>query len=147
MGGAARAWLRRKACARGRFDSSDFDEVFATRMLVRAAALATAPALLRCARACSSAGAAKKLRFKDVLRPELVEALRRSDIFVPNAVQAEALPAALGGDDLIVCAQTGSGKTLLFLLSPSSLPPVFSSQPAPLPLSVSSLPLPVLLSS
>ena len=72
------------------------------------------PSLIRHARACGSATA--KFRFKDVVRPELVEALRKTNIFTPNAVQAEALRHAVAGEDLIVCAQTGSGKTLLFLL-------------------------------
>jgi len=34
----------------------------------------------------------------------------------PTAIQAEALPVALAGHDLIACAQTGSGKTAVFAL-------------------------------
>ena len=43
-------------------------------------------------------------------------ALARMDVFAPNKVQSDAIPLALSGRDLLVCAQTGSGKTLLFLL-------------------------------
>ena len=54
--------------------------------------------------------------FADFLGPELVSGLRTVEIFAPNAIQANAIPLALSGRDLIVCAQTGSGKTLTFLL-------------------------------
>ena len=54
--------------------------------------------------------------FSDFLRPELVAGLCSVDIFAPNAIQANAIPLALSGRDLMVCAQTGSGKTLTFLL-------------------------------
>ena len=50
------------------------------------------------------------------LQPELVRALAQLDIVEPNEIQAEALPIALGGEDLMVCARTGMGKTLIFLL-------------------------------
>ena len=66
-------------------------------------------------RACSTFTPAK-IRFRDLLRPELIRGLNLLDITSPNAIQSEALPPALNGEDLIVCAQTGSGKTLLFLL-------------------------------
>ncbi|CAE7838339.1 RRP3, partial [Symbiodinium sp. CCMP2592] len=54
--------------------------------------------------------------FADFLGPELVSGLRAVEIYAPNAIQANAIPLALSGRDLIVCAQTGSGKTLTFLL-------------------------------
>lgn len=52
------------------------------------------------------------------LRSELVDALEALDtpVYEPNEMQSKALPIGLSGDDLLVCAQTGSGKTLMFLL-------------------------------
>ena len=56
-------------------------------------------------------------KFKDLVCQELEEALRwQMNIFKPNAMQAQALHRALSGEDLNICAQTGSGKTLMFLL-------------------------------
>ena len=49
----------------------------------------------------------------DDLRHSLSTELR---IVEPNEVQNESLPLALGGEDIFVIAQTGSGKTLTFLL-------------------------------
>ena len=37
-------------------------------------------------------------------------------VHAPNAMQADAIPAALAGRDVVTIAQTGSGKTLSFLL-------------------------------
>eukprot|EP00931_Biecheleriopsis_adriatica_P099267 TRINITY_DN7367_c0_g1_i1.p1 TRINITY_DN7367_c0_g1~~TRINITY_DN7367_c0_g1_i1.p1 ORF type:complete len:431 (-),score=94.56 TRINITY_DN7367_c0_g1_i1:51-1343(-) len=55
--------------------------------------------------------------FESLVRPELAHALRQEfGIVAPNAIQADAIPFALSGRDLMVCAQTGSGKTLVFLL-------------------------------
>uniref|UniRef100_A0A7S3FHH5 RNA helicase n=1 Tax=Haptolina ericina TaxID=156174 RepID=A0A7S3FHH5_9EUKA len=48
--------------------------------------------------------------------PTLARALRKIGISKPSAVQREALPLALAGHDMLCCAQTGSGKTLTFLL-------------------------------
>ena len=63
------------------------------------------------------------------LRPELARALEDSlGVFAPHALQSKALPLALGGEDLIVCAQTGAGKTLMFLLP---LLELLSGSPAP----------------
>jgi superfamily II DNA/RNA helicase len=50
------------------------------------------------------------------LTPELTSALETSGFTTPTAVQAEAIPAAIAGRDLLVSAQTGSGKTAAFLL-------------------------------
>ena len=47
---------------------------------------------------------------------DLLEGLDAMGIRTPTPVQAEAIPAALGGRDLIACAQTGTGKTAAFLL-------------------------------
>ena len=87
------------------------------QLVTRAAAVPRASAgsmargrvgMLQCAlaRACSSAPSPKKLRFKDVLRPELVGALHKSNIFTPNAVQQEALPRVIDGEDVICLLYT-----------------------------------------
>eukprot|EP00964_Phaeocystis_antarctica_P147697 scaffold114356_cov64-Phaeocystis_antarctica.AAC.1 len=46
----------------------------------------------------------------------LTEGLTRLGVKTPNAVQAEAIPLAVSGRDVLVVSQTGSGKTLMFLL-------------------------------
>ena len=47
---------------------------------------------------------------------ELGRALSRIHIFRPNALQQTGVRHVLAGKDLVCCAQTGSGKTLLFML-------------------------------
>jgi|KBSMisStaDraftv2_1062788.scaffolds.fasta_scaffold37638_2 ATP-dependent RNA helicase RhlE len=44
------------------------------------------------------------------------ERLKAARFLVPTPVQAEAIPQALAGKDLIATAQTGTGKTLAFLI-------------------------------
>ncbi|MCL2837306.1 MAG: DEAD/DEAH box helicase, partial [Defluviitaleaceae bacterium] len=51
----------------------------------------------------------------------LAEALNKKDINAPAAVQAEVIPQALKGRDIIAVSPTGTGKTLAYLL------PVFHS--------------------
>ena len=46
----------------------------------------------------------------------LVRALMDLKIHTPTPVQAQAIPAALAGKDLLVSSQTGSGKTAAFML-------------------------------
>ena len=49
--------------------------------------------------------------------PSLKRALQQKfAIKRPSQIQQDALPLALAGKDVICCAQTGSGKTLVFLL-------------------------------
>src|SRR2546423_12188645 len=50
------------------------------------------------------------------LNPALVKAIKDLGFVRPTPIQAEAVPPALEGRDLIACAQTGSGKTAAFLL-------------------------------
>lgn len=50
------------------------------------------------------------------VRSEIVEALRVQGITTPNKLQAQAIPALSGGGDLVLGAQTGSGKTLTYLI-------------------------------
>ena len=46
----------------------------------------------------------------------LAEGLARLGVRTPNAVQAEAIPLAVSGRDVLVVSHTGSGKTLMFML-------------------------------
>jgi len=50
------------------------------------------------------------------LHESLHRALEAAGYTEPTAVQAQAIPAALAGRDLIVSAQTGTGKTAAFML-------------------------------
>jgi ATP-dependent RNA helicase RhlE len=50
------------------------------------------------------------------LIPELVRALADAGYETPTPIQAQAIPPALTGKDLLGCAQTGTGKTAGFLL-------------------------------
>ncbi len=50
------------------------------------------------------------------LSPVLLAALKKAGFTQPTPVQTEAIPRALEGKDLIVSAQTGSGKTAAFML-------------------------------
>jgi ATP-dependent RNA helicase RhlE len=50
------------------------------------------------------------------LDPAVLKAVKELGFVRPTAIQAEAIPPAVEGRDLIACAQTGSGKTAAFLL-------------------------------
>ncbi len=50
------------------------------------------------------------------LHPALLQGIRDLGFTRPTPIQSEAIPAALDGRDLLACAQTGSGKTVAFLL-------------------------------
>ncbi len=50
------------------------------------------------------------------LSPSIHENLTRNNFIRPTPVQARAIPAALAGADVVATAQTGTGKTLAFLL-------------------------------
>ena len=55
------------------------------------------------------------MSFEDFdIQPALVEALKRQNITEPTPVQAQSIPIALEGHDLLSIAQTGTGKTLAF---------------------------------
>ncbi len=57
------------------------------------------------------------MTFQDLkISEELCELLRQHGIEEPTAVQEQAIPPIRGGEDLIVQSQTGTGKTLAFLL-------------------------------
>ena len=48
------------------------------------------------------------------VRPEIIRATQKLDWLLPTAVQDEAIPLILGGGDVMVAAETGSGKTAAF---------------------------------
>jgi ATP-dependent RNA helicase RhlE len=50
------------------------------------------------------------------LHADLLKGIRELGFVRPTPIQAEAIPPALAGRDLLACAQTGSGKTAAFLL-------------------------------
>ncbi|MEO5590364.1 MAG: DEAD/DEAH box helicase [Gemmatimonadaceae bacterium] len=50
------------------------------------------------------------------LDPNLVKGIREMGFLRPTPIQADAIPPAMEGRDLLACASTGSGKTAAFLL-------------------------------
>src|SRR3954470_6677104 len=50
------------------------------------------------------------------LSPVLKSNLTRQGFLEPMPVQAQAIPSALAGHDVVATAQTGTGKTLAFVL-------------------------------
>jgi len=50
------------------------------------------------------------------LRPLLMENIQKSGYKVPTPIQTNGIPIVLGGNDMMGCAQTGSGKTAAFLI-------------------------------
>ena len=50
------------------------------------------------------------------LQPRLKQALAANEFITPTPVQTQAIPPALDGEDVIATAQTGTGKTLAFLI-------------------------------
>jgi len=50
------------------------------------------------------------------LHPSLLKGLKDLGFTRPTAIQADAIPPAVNGRDLLACAMTGSGKTAAFLL-------------------------------
>lgn len=49
----------------------------------------------------------------DLIQP-ILEALKQQEYTIPTPIQAQAIPKILDGNDLIGCAQTGTGKTAAF---------------------------------
>lgn len=61
-------------------------------------------------RSCSSSFAELELS------PPLLAALEELELQEPTEVQRAAVPAILGGSDVLIASETGSGKTLAYLL-------------------------------
>ena len=57
------------------------------------------------------------INFTDLgLNPEILRAIRDAGYIDPTPIQARAIPIVLNGQDLLGCAQTGTGKTAAFAL-------------------------------
>ena len=57
------------------------------------------------------------LSFEDFnLHPKLVEKLKRYDLNNPTAIQKQAIPLIMNNKSILIHSETGSGKTLVFLL-------------------------------
>lgn len=55
--------------------------------------------------------------FKELgLRQELLRPLTAQGLIEPTPVQEKAIPLVLAGQDVVAQAQTGTGKTLAFVL-------------------------------
>src|SRR5689334_24092045 len=50
------------------------------------------------------------------LHRDLLRGIKEIGFQRPTPIQTDAIPAALTGRDVLACAQTGSGKTVAFLL-------------------------------
>jgi ATP-dependent RNA helicase RhlE len=50
------------------------------------------------------------------LHASLLQGLKDLGFTRPTPIQADAIPLAMAGQDLLACAMTGSGKTAAFLL-------------------------------
>lgn len=61
----------------------------------------------------------KKVKFKDLrekISKSTLNAIKNMGFKLMTDIQAEVLPKALDGEDLVATAKTGSGKTLAFLI-------------------------------
>ena len=50
------------------------------------------------------------------LPPFLLQSLEHMQIKVPSPIQTKAIPVAMEGHELLASSQTGSGKTIAYLL-------------------------------
>jgi superfamily II DNA/RNA helicase len=50
------------------------------------------------------------------VHPDLLRGVADLGWSIPTSIQEDAIPQALAGRDVLVCAATGSGKTAAFLL-------------------------------
>ncbi|KAF6266680.1 P-loop containing nucleoside triphosphate hydrolase protein [Scenedesmus sp. NREL 46B-D3] len=64
-----------------------------------------------------TAPASKPVSFDEMgLIPTLMDALRAAEFSKPTEIQSMSVPAILSGGDFLLCSQTGSGKTMAYLL-------------------------------
>lgn len=57
------------------------------------------------------------LKFNELpIHPQVLEAITAMGFETPSPIQAEAIPLAIEGNDILGCAQTGTGKTAAFLV-------------------------------
>lgn len=63
------------------------------------------------------------------LSPPLLQAVDEQGFQAPTLIQIEAIPPLIDGQDLVGCAQTGTGKTVAFILP--SLQKIVGSKPRP----------------
>ena len=57
------------------------------------------------------------MEFKEFdLAPEILQTIEEKGYTAPTPIQQQAIPALLSGEDLLGCAQTGTGKTAAFAL-------------------------------
>ncbi|MEC2343115.1 DEAD/DEAH box helicase [Paenibacillus barengoltzii] len=57
------------------------------------------------------------MQFKELnLIPSILKALEQENYTTPTPIQQQAIPPILGGQDLLGCAQTGTGKTAAFAI-------------------------------
>jgi ATP-dependent RNA helicase RhlE len=50
------------------------------------------------------------------LHPDLLRGIKELGFTRPTPIQADAIPPAIEGRDVLACAMTGSGKTAAFIL-------------------------------
>lgn len=60
--------------------------------------------------------------------PDLLQEIHKQDFIKPSPIQSQAWPILLKGEDMIGIAQTGTGKTLAFLL-PAMIHTEYQSTP------------------
>lgn len=53
--------------------------------------------------------------------PEIAQAVEEMDWLLPTDIQAESIPLILGGGDVLMAAETGSGKLVLLAFQLSRL--------------------------
>jgi len=72
---------------------------------------------MQCRGGCTSEDRSNAVPFSSLkLHPNLLKGIKELGFTRPTPIQADAIPPALTGRDVLACAMTGSGKTAAFLL-------------------------------